>query len=244
MTTPYGPPPDSALVFGGRYNQDITEESARNMMTGQAGTLYTDAGNSWIGVKDDVAGLAGEVKDGQLELTERVDLIESVSGYCSTFMSRNWTVAGNTRVTLPFDTQLGPNKGATPFQGGILMDSKGLWRCDAHVSFYPPTSGWGTTTVSAAVFVSVYYIGTGTVYTEREFDIVISPQGAETAAFSDTFVIPTDNTFAVRVQVRHGKTSANIYGGTLRSALSVNRWDTGTANALVLDTAPDGGTLS
>ncbi|MGY2060374.1 hypothetical protein ACW9HQ_36390, partial [Nocardia gipuzkoensis] len=182
-------------------------------------------------------------RDGQADLGSRLDLLESVSGYQSLFMGKSWDVVGGKWVTLPFDEQLGPNKDADKFLNGIRFKSKGLWRSDAHVTFAPAPPAWGGNAVPAQVLVEVKQVGDLKTYTAHEYDIVITQLGAETAAFSHTFVIPEDDQFFVTVSVYHPKSSATVYGGTLRSALSVNRWDLGTNNAVVKPTVPNGGSL-
>ena len=83
----------------------------------------------------------------------------------------------------------------------------------------------------------------GTEYSRKVFDQVITAYGAQSAAFSHTFVTP-DPGYTVLQQLQHKQSSAQIYGGTTRSAFSVNKWSLGTQNPLVLPTVPDGGTLS
>lgn len=243
MTTPGGyPNPDVAFVWGSgsSYGQDITEASAHALMRGETLTGYTDAQDSWKGLVSDLADLSDQVRDDQLGLNDRLDLLDGVNGYCSLFMSQNWSVAQNQLLTLPFDSQLGPAKGAEPHSDGILLKTKGLWRADAHVTADRMTSS----SFSAQVYVSVMNVTSGAVFTEHQFDIVLTSSGSETAAFSHTFVIPTDDTFVVRARFQHNRNARlKVFGGTLRSALSVNKWDSRTDNALVLPDAPDGGEL-
>lgn len=246
MTSPDGASPDGSLALGlFAAAQALTAEDALAAATGGALGGFEDAQESWWGHEDDVAQQLSDFHDSQLDMLDRLDLLEGVSGYCNLFMGKNWRVKGGSRVTLPFDTQLGPAKGATPEAGGIRLGGKGLWRADCHVSFYPAPSNWftGAGAVSLQVFLQVSTLA-GVRYTEHEFDIVITQHGAETAAFSHTFVIPTDDAYRVIVQVQHPKDWHWVYGGTLRSSLSVNKWDNGTSNAVVLPTAPDGGELT
>lgn len=237
MTTPNGSAPDGAWTFGSGFGQGMTPEQALALATGGARGSLETADDEWGTVRDDLANL----KDEQLNFGDRLDLLEGVNGYCNLFMSANWLVAQNQLLVLPFDTQLGPNIGATPHGGNaIKLATKGLWRADAHVSMEKMNSS----NFQASVFISVINAGTEAVFTESEYDLVLTPSGSETAAFSKTFVIPTDDTYIVRARIRHNRTSrVRVFGGTLRSALSVNKWDSGTANLVVLDTAPDGGDL-
>lgn len=246
MTAPNGVTPDGAYVISSNYGSDVPndQQSVIDMITGKPKTDAHGAANGWKGQFADLANLAGQVRDGQLDLNNRLDLLEEVSGYCSTFMGNNWNVAGGRWVTLPFEQQLGPNKNAEKFQGGIKFNRKGLWRADCHVTFAPAPSNWiGGTNTPATVSVDIVRISDQQVYTSHHFDIVLTTLGPETAAFSHTFVLPEDNAFYAKVLVIHPKDWAGVYGGTLRSSLSVNRWDSGTANAVVAPDVPHGGNL-
>ncbi|KAA0016755.1 hypothetical protein [Antrihabitans cavernicola] len=237
--------PNGAFTWGGRFGQDVTQAAVINAATGGVKTKYSEAQDNLHLVTGSLQELGEQIRDGQVEMNDRLDLLEAVEGYCSLYMSYNWNVAGGHFVKLPFDAVLGPNKGAVLYNNGIRLQGKGLWRSDAHVTFKQPPSDWFTNgTVAAQLYLSVCAVGNDSVFSEHEFDIVITPQGAETASFSHTFVVPTDDAFYVRVGVAHPKASAWIYGGTARSSLSVNKWDNGTVHAEVVPVAPDGGALS
>ncbi|MDM7488699.1 hypothetical protein QT969_10390 [Rhodococcus sp. CSLK01-03] len=247
MTAPSGEQPAGSLAPGlFAERQAMTQNQAIAESTGGRLGGYEGAQQELKAVIDPIKQVVGDLQDGQLELNDRLDLLEAVNGYCALYMGMNWAVAGGHRVTLPFDSQLGPRKGADPFQNGILLASKGLWRADALVSFYPPPANWfsGASSVSIQVYLSVVAATGGATYTEHEYNMVVTSLGAETAAFSHTFVIPADGAYFVRVQVNHPKDSASVYGGTVRSALTANKWDNSAENAVVAPTVPDGGTLS
>lgn len=246
MSSPNGESPAGSLAAGlFTAWQAQSEDEQRALLKIPTLGKWENAEELWWEQEGDIHRRLDDFADYQLGMTDRQDLLEGVSGYCNLFMGRNWRVRGGSRITLPFDTLLGPPKGATPDAGGIRLGGKGLWRADCQVSFYPAPSNWftGSGAVSLQVFLQVATLA-GVRYTEHEFDIVVTQHGAETAAFSHTFVIPTDDAYRVIVQVQHPKDWHWVYGGTLRSSLSVNRWDTGTSNAVVLPTAPDGGELT
>jgi hypothetical protein len=237
VTTPHGSAPDGAWQFASGFGQGMTEDEALALATGGARGNLENADLEWGLVRQDLDNL----RDEQLQFGERLDLLEGVNGYCNLFMSANWQVAQNQLLTLPFDTQLGPRVGASPHSGdAILLESRGLWRADLHVSADKMTNS----NYRANVYISVINSVSGTVFTETQFDLVLTPSGSETAAFSKTFVIPDDNTYLVRARIQHNRTARlKVFGGTLRSALTVNKWSSNTSNLLVLDTVPDGGEL-
>lgn len=242
MTAPDGSSPDGSLAVGlFAARQAKTAEEAKAEAVGGALGGFGHAQESWWGLESDVSDLADEITDGQLDLEERIDLLEGVHGYCNLFMSKNWNVASQTKVQLPFDVQLGPNIGAEPFSNGIKLATKGLWRADLLLTFAqsPPGNPW-----SAGAYIEVYNHVSGLSYSESLFALVVTQSGPETAAFSKTFVIPADDTYMVRAHVWQGTTTRRgIFGGTTMSALSVNKWSNNTDHNVVLPDAPDGGDL-
>lgn len=243
LTTPNGyPNPDVAYVWGSGsgYGQDITESSALALMRGQTLTGYEDAQDSWKHLESDVADLSDQIRDEQLDLNDRMDLLEGVTGYCNTFMSKSWSIASQTRLVLPFDTQLGPNIGAEPFDNGIKLDTRGLWRADSLVTF-PQTSGGE---YSAGIYLTVHNHVLNTTYSESLYAVVVTDGGPATVAFSKTFVIPDDDTFMVTADVWQGTTvRVPVLGGTQWSALSVNKWSNNTDHNVDLPNPPEGGEL-
>ncbi|MGN0123762.1 MAG: hypothetical protein ACI38R_11045 [Rhodococcus sp. (in: high G+C Gram-positive bacteria)] len=241
MTSPDGALPAGSLAPGlFAAAQAQTAEEAKRAATGGALGGFEDAQESYWGFESDVAGIAEQLRDEQLDLNDRVDLLEGVNGYCNTFMSANWLVAQNQLLALPFDTQLGPNIGAIPFDGGIRLLTKGLWRADAIVTCDKMTSS----NFSAQVYITVLQITTGAVYSDTRYDIVLTPSGSESAAFSKTFVIPTADAYMVKARIQHNRTARlRVFGGTLRSALSVNKWSNNTEHNVEIQDPPDGGDL-
>ena len=247
MTTPGQNAPDGAWQYGDRMGQQMAGMSADEvieMMTGQTRGKANAAVGGWNGMVADVDDLAAQVPDVQLELNERVDLLDGVRGYCNSFLGANWTVGGNADKQLPFDSQIGPPKGAVLYNGvGIKLLEKGLWRADVHLSFQVQ-SGWFTGAALASVFLTVRPVSAPlAVFTRRQYSLVIGRAGDETANFSHTFVVPDDNAFFVTVELNHKNTKQTVFGGTVRSGLSVNKWDFRIDNAVVAPTVPDGGTL-
>ncbi|RBO87952.1 hypothetical protein [Nocardia puris] len=244
MTTPGAEPPAGAWVVGSTYGSDITTDSWKSALSAPILGEYRRAQRELNAADDAFAERLDQFEDAQIDLADRIDLLDGVAGYCSTFLSRNWNLrgGGDWRL-LPFDTQLGPRKETDLAASGIRLATKGLWRCDAHITWYPAPSGWGQSNTAAAARLTVVYAENFSIFTERRFDMVITPYGSETASFSHTFVIPDDDTFIVRVEAGHTRDWHKIYGGTVRSALTVNKWNNGTEHAHNLPTVPDGGKL-
>lgn len=244
MTTPHMPAPDGAYVIdNGDWGQGLSEAEVIARMTGGASGNLHDANDRWANMVSDVTDQIGVIEDAQLEMQGSVEMLEGVRGYCSLYLDKNWTVPGNATKNLPFNAQLGPNQGAEPANGlGIKLLEKGLWRADAHVSFQVQ-SGWFNGPARADLYLTVRKISDWSTYHQRQYSIVVGNAGDETAHFSSTFVIPEDDTYIVCVDLHHQNSNQKVFGGTRRSALSVNKWDFRIDNAVILDTVPDGGAL-
>lgn len=101
------------------------------------------------------------IRDGQIALNGRTDLLAGVRGYCAAYQTKNintgkiepdklfgWfkTWAPEERL-LPFNGQLGPSKGAHIGDHGIVLDEEGLWtiyvlaRRSAYRSIYAREQG-------------------------------------------------------------------------------------------------------
>ena len=246
MTTPNQSPPGGAYIIGdgNSFGQGLTPEDAMNQMTGQASVKYNAAAGEWGAVRDGIGDQINTIRDGQLTLGERVDLLEGVHGYANLYMDKNWYVTGTARRVLPFNTQLGPTVRTTLESSGIRLATRGLWRADCLITFAPGESSFFSTNPSPVeIYLQVINAVSTSVYTEHRYDCLVSTLGAETAAFAHTFVIPSDNEYLVRVQVRTDKTRVYTYGGTARSGLSVNKWSTNTDAPAVAETVADGGSL-
>lgn len=241
MTSPDGALPAGSLAPGlFAAAQAQTDDEAKAAAVGGALGGYEDAQESYWGFESDVADLVEQTRDEQLNLNDRVDLLEGVNGYCNLFMSANWNVIQNQLLSLPFDTQLGPNIGAVPYDGGIRLLTKGLWRADTIITCDRMTSS----NFTAQVYITVMSVSSGIIYSNTRYDVVLTPSGSESAAFSKTFVIATDDAYVVKVRIQHNRTArVKVFGGTLRSALSVNKWSNNTDNNVDIEDPPDGGDL-
>lgn len=174
------------------------------------------------------------VRDQQLALNERVDLLADVSGYCSTYQDKNWRVGSGTRQ-IPFGKQLGPYKNAHPGDGGIYLDAPGTWRIDATA-----TVAGGNGSGPCRFIISVRD-PEGQIYSEQWLDAE-RLSTSKTWAWNTTVVIPEPG-YHVRVYWGHPALWWTLKGGTHLSRLSVNRWDLTTGDFVRDEDVPDGGDL-
>lgn len=155
-----GSPEGSQSASDMRALQLVTEESVRSQLSSQALVPWRSAHNTFFsdiigGIGSALAaGIAGigntigswassffesgtavkDVKDGQEALAGRTDLLEYVRGFCAAYQSVNvnseWNILSDNSRYLPYESPLGPSKGAHVEQGkNIVIDEAGLWLC-------------------------------------------------------------------------------------------------------------------
>ena len=254
MTAPEGFTPEGAYTPGSLPSmQSLTEEKIRARLRqpvddvmGQMAEGLRDG--LLAGVADALRGVvraplfqdvADAFEDGQAALTGRLDLLDGVRGYAQAYMSKNvngeWGT-NNTRM-LPFDTPLGPSKGAhvDASKGGIVMDEAGLWTislmCTARQTSY--TSGW-LDTDSVRVTLRVHRPD-GSVYSQKLLQYL-----AGKSAVSPTVSVPvTVDQPGYYVTVEAWSSRWRWWdGGTRYSALAVVKHDDRVINPGA-DTVPD-----
>lgn len=257
MTTPGQPAPEGAITDGDLSPlAGLDEASWRAGLDADKLGGYRDASHTFLETQDDVLGRIADAESAMADMSERIDLLESTPAYGQKFLASSWQIASGGRKVLPFNSWLGPTKDLSSWSGsgirisdgvGNGVDGRGLWRADLHLNFDAPPSGWfgSNTVVKIQVWLTVLAGPSGgTVFTDRRFDLLVTSFGAESAAFSTTFVIPETDAYTVVASVQHDRSSSiRLRGGTVDSCLSVNKWSIGTANAANISNPPDGGTL-
>lgn len=153
------PTPKGAMVPSGvKALQSVTEESARNQIRSQALVPWQEARGNFFtniigGIGDALReGLTGiitgvsdffnpikkagaDVRDGQVDLNDRLDLLSPLLDYCSLSAQPGRGDAMNGKGRFPFSYQIGPARGATPVNNGIRLEGEGLWDIRCMVSF-------------------------------------------------------------------------------------------------------------
>ena len=117
MTTPGGSAPDGAYVVGGRYGQDVTEASAKAIMTGKTKTAFSNAqdqhkinvGNPLTSLFGSVSTLFGKVEENNDLIQVQGQQLEDLTTFVGTGTTTPaWaTTGGRDLVTFP-DTMMQP----------------------------------------------------------------------------------------------------------------------------------------
>ena len=137
------------------------------------------------------------VYDGQLELVNRLDLLDGVRGYCSAHQSLNidasLSLGASKRRDLPFGSPYGPSRGAhvDAAKGGIVFDEAGLWtvHCMIHARQTGFTPGGGGEPDATAMYIRIHRPN-GVIDTETIVD-AYSNNSPDSITATLPFVIPT-----------------------------------------------------
>lgn len=179
-----------------------------------------------------------EVYDGQMEIQERFDLMDDVSGFAVAYLPYNYLqgASSSTYYTAPFNNRLGPEKNATVNGDGEITLAKGTW----HINCQMTTD---TNDNNNNLFLRLEVLRPdGTVYSYKDVTHRITPGSDTTLQVFHPVVCPADN-YRVRAQFRIWPGSVlktRVYGGVTSSHLAVNRLDISTENAVPAGTVPNG----
>ncbi|MFR4188853.1 MAG: hypothetical protein ACLT2I_02680 [Corynebacterium variabile] len=214
-----------------------------NIMLSNVGTI---AQNIFRGVADAVAGLfknqdgpLGEISDGQLALADRTGLLEGVRGYCAAYQSLNinseWNVLSSNDRWLPYESPLGPSKGAHIEVGkNIVFEEEGLWLVFVQAHARSTSFGDNGSNLSA-IYVTIYYPDGTTQVRDVVFD---QPNAGNWASVGGSFpvVIPEPGCW---IKVRAWSSRWRWWDGGARNAwMAVVKQDNRLTNK-GQDTVPD-----
>ncbi|MGP9723655.1 hypothetical protein ACT3SZ_06530 [Corynebacterium sp. AOP40-9SA-29] len=127
---------------GSPQNIDALGRAGNDLGGGLAGSLQDTVGGIGQAILNVFSGIitggpfapveeaAEEIRNGQLDIQDRVDLLFGISGYGFSYMSKNinaqWSLNNSRR--LQFDKQLGPSKNTHITEDGRLsLDGAGAW---------------------------------------------------------------------------------------------------------------------
>lgn len=111
------------------------------------------SGPSWLpsGVRD----AAVQIRDGQLDLNDRQDLLDNLLNMGRTYCSATRQYSANTWTKMPFDSQLGVLRECEIIPGGIRLLKKGQWNIWAQVYMGNMTAPFATRDIEWEVRVYV-----------------------------------------------------------------------------------------
>lgn len=206
-------PDDSQPVPEGAYTpssvkalQSVTESSARAEIRSQAlvpwqegrsnffdniiggiGKAFQDGLNGLTGglggIFGSIVGAGKTVRDGQDELTHRADLLSPLLDYCSASTPPGGGDALKGTGRMPFTYQIGPRRGATPVDGMIRLDDRGLWDLRAMV-----TASWiGVAGGNLRAYLRVLRPD-GSIFSEQGF--YASTTSSQTMTLTSSVVVP------------------------------------------------------
>lgn len=260
--------PDGAYVgTAGQSNSitdlnNLTEAEAKSRMQGQIAPSFNRQRDSvWDtlgGVVDSIFSdialalfphLGGpqpaidKIHDGQLDLRNRLDLVEGISGYAVAYMRENRFKDRNKWVLMEFNGQVGPTKNASVTNNGITL-AQGTWVINAQC-----THDQHVDRMTSCIRIEILRPN-GTQYSIKEAYGEVFPDKWTTRQVSHNVVIPGPG-YRVRVWTYYNVgTFIGVYnrllwlGGTHLTHLMAHRLDLDASNAVVEENVPTVGSSS
>lgn len=178
------------------------------------------SGGGWL---DDIFGWGREKEVEILDLQDRTQILEGITGYASFVMPINWFLGLDQnnpgKRTLPFTRQVGPwvgvDQGGGAGSGVVRLLSKGLWRVDAQTRVRDTIY-----TGAQKCYIQILVLDpSGAVFSLKESELDTDVDGYGTLKVDHTFVVPAAGYFVL----------AHVYsarwrwfmGGTKYSSLSL-----------------------
>lgn len=164
-----------------------------------------------FGIFKEIGNATKNIRDGQLQLNSRVDLLSPIQDYGSVYMDRGKEVNGP--QVLPMTTQIGPMQGCEMYRNGIRFLDKGLWDIRAQVTF-----SWVVISTSRATWSVNVHRPDGQLYSFQQSTFYASENTTQTIVSS---VVVPDSGYYVTVEVDTLASSRGVLSGPSRNRLSV-----------------------
>lgn len=112
-----------------------------NLIGGKIGALIADLAQALLGLGNFADPNMNAIRDGQLDLNHRTDLLSPLLDYGSAYANTQAGIFNKGQVG--FTNQIGPMQGCHLANGRIVLDSKGLWdiRCQLWIDYISLLSG-------------------------------------------------------------------------------------------------------
>ena len=221
MTSPgqAGKPPPTSNVYddvygvGSSFGQELTPEKVRRLLippsnpltaaVKQAGQFFssalTDIASAVLGKYQGSDESLLQISDGQLELSDRLELLSPLLDYCSVSTPPGSGDARKGTGRMPFDYQIGPKRSVSLVGGALRLEEPGLWDLRAMV-----TASWVAVGGDLRAYLRVLRPD-GTIFSEQ--GCFASTLSSQTLTLVSSVVVPAPG-YYVDVWV----TSAGIRG--------------------------------
>ncbi|KAA0916469.1 hypothetical protein [Dietzia sp. ANT_WB102] len=187
--------------------------------------------------------------DGQIAINERFDLLQSISGYGTAYMTLNyWMGSGGgggldeRGLEIPFRDYLGPHKNCELVLGPAGSNETGHWRLLAPGTWRAEVRVTGLTLETDARLILEVCTPDGTPYSRAIFAKgAFNGTQRRSLAVSHTFVVEDDGyTVHARWTKQASLAKQKLLGGTELSSFTLSRWDIDTTDYANAPEVPDG----
>lgn len=239
MTSPgqSGKPSPTSSVYndvfsaGSSFGQELTPEKVRRLLmppsnpltaaVKRAGEFFssalTDIASAVLGKYQGSDASLLQISDGQLELSDRLELLSPLLDYCSVSTPPGSSDARKGTGRMPFDYQIGPKRNVSLVGGALRLEEPGLWDLRAMV-----TASWVVVGSELKAYLRVLRPD-GTIFSEQ--GCFASTLSSQTLTLMSSVAVPAPG-YYVDVWV----TSADARGwwtGPQWTRLSVQRISSG-----------------
>lgn len=204
MTSPgqAGKPPPTSSVYddvfgvGSSFGQELTPEKVRRLLmppsnpltaaVKQAGQFFSsalvDIASAVLGKYQGSDESLLQISDGQLELSDRLELLSPLLDYCSVSTPPGSGDARKGTGRMPFDYQIGPKRNVSLVGGALRLEEPGLWDLRAMV-----TASWVAVGGDLRAYLRVLRPD-GTIFSEQGH--YASTTSSQTLTLVSSVVVP------------------------------------------------------
>lgn len=192
---------DDVFGVGSSFGQELTPEKVRGLLVppsnpftaavNRAGEFFSsalaDIASAFLGkYRGNDANLL-QISDGQLELSDRLELLSPLLDYCSVSTPPGSGDARKGTGRIPFNFQIGPKRNVSLVEDALRLEEPGLWDLRAMV-----TASWVAVGSELRAYLRVLRPD-GTIFSEQGH--YVSTTSSQTLTLVSSVVVPEPGYF-------------------------------------------------
>lgn len=193
---------DDVFGVGSSFGQELTPEKVRGLLVppsnpftaavNRAGEFFSsalaDIASAFLGKYQGNDASLLQISDGQLELSDRLELLSPLLDYCSVSTPPGSGDARKGSGRIPFNFQIGPKRNVSLVGDALRLEEPGLWDLRAMV-----TASWVAVSGDLRAYLRVLRPDGSTVFSEQGFHT--SSLSSQTMTLVSSVVVPEPGYF-------------------------------------------------